>query len=302
MTERDPTDFRSGFIALAGVPNVGKSTLVNRLVGQKVSIVSPRPQTTRHRLCGILTERTMQAVLVDVPGILATEDKFNRILVECAEMAMRDSDIVLHLRSADTAGSADEERAVELLQAVRRPIWLVRTKSDRRRGKHLDGGRSDEIRYEKDFRVSAKTGAGIEALKEAFRLSLPRGPLLYPEEDVCDRDLRFLVAEIVREKAFAFLREEIPYGIATWTDTWDEESGRSTHIRVVIQTEREAHKSMIIGAKGSMLKRIGSAARPEIEELCGQSVYLELWVKVKPKWRRNPQELERLRIVPGDIG
>lgn len=293
-----PEGFRSGFVGLAGAPNAGKSTLLNRLVGQKVSIVSRRPQTTRHRICGIVTEGAMQMILVDVPGILATEERFNQTLVEIAETALRGCDAVIHLRSPDTAGSGDEERVVSILKTIRRPtleVWNKMDLADERPPEMPTG-----IEYAASVNVSALTGRGIDELKKTIEGLLPEGPMFYDPEDISDRDLRFLAAEIVREKVFKLLRQEVPYGIATWTEEWEDRPEGTAFVRVVIQTEREAHKQIIIGENGSMIKKIGQTARPEIEELAGGPVFLELFVRVKPKWRKDPSELNRLGLKAGD--
>lgn len=295
--DRGP-DFRSGFVGLAGVPNVGKSTLVNALVGQKVSIVSRSAQTTRHRVCGIFTDKSMQAVLVDVPGIMDAKDDFNSGLVRCAAQGLLECDLILHLRSTDTLRIEDESRAIEILKSFRGPIFEVWTKVDRKKGPRPEEMPRPDLAYAGLVRVSARTGRGLDELASVIREALPRGPLLYPEDDLSDRDLRFLCAEIVREKVFRLMRQEIPYGVATWVEDWKEphHDGGKLLIQMTIQTDREAHKRMIVGSKGSTLRRIGSEARTEIEGLVGQAVFLELWVRVKTGWRKSPTELERLGL------
>lgn len=297
MSPRTSEATRCGFIALAGAPNVGKSTLVNRLVGQKVVIVSSRPQTTRHRVCGILTEKANQAIFVDVPGIMRTENRFNLGLVQCARAAIEGCELILHLRSAKTAGSADEEATAEALRGLRRPIWEIRNKIDLKGGRGRAQWPSTGVEYGRRFEVSAKTGAGLGELKSALTEALPLGPWLYPADDVSDRDLRFLSAEIVREKLFIFLREEIPYGLATYTESWEERPGGLTYLGIEVLTEREAHKKIVVGSGGAMVKKIGQSARREIEDLIGGRVYLDLWVRVRPNWRRRPEELERLGLI-----
>ncbi len=299
--DRGP-DFRSGFVGLAGVPNVGKSTLVNALIGQKVSIVSRSAQTTRHRVCGILTDKSMQAVLVDVPGILDARDDFNSGLVRCAAQGLLDCDLILHLRSTDTLKLEDESRAIEILKSFGRPIFEIWTKVDLKKGPRPEEMPRPDLAYAGRLRVSARTGRGLSELTGAIGEALPRGPLLYPEDDLSDRDLRFLCAEIVREKVFRLMRQEIPYGVATWVEDWKEpqHEGGKLVIRMTIQTDREAHKRMIVGSKGTTLRRIGSEARTEIEGLVGQDVFLELWVRVKAGWRKSPTELERLGLNTPD--
>jgi GTPase len=287
---------RAGFVGMAGAPNVGKSTLVNRLLGRKLAIVTPCPQTTRHRISGIWTQGTAQVVLVDVPGILETEEKFNSALVDCAREGLKGCDLVLHVRTARSAGGPDDLRTSALLAELNLPVWEVWNKVDL--APPAPGARAG-LHYARSFAVSARTGRGVAELGEALRRSLPEGPWLFPEDDLSDQDLRFLAAERVREKLFLNLRQEIPYSLATWTETWEDREDGKTFIRVVIQVEREAHKRIVIGKSGAMLHRIGSAARRDIEDLAGCPVYLELWVRVKPRWRQDDEELRRLGLTHG---
>jgi len=284
-------------VGLAGIPNVGKSTLVNRLVGQKVSIVSDRPQTTRERVCGILTDARMQAVLVDIPGILDPKDKFNQALMEWAEVGLRGCALILHLRDARRPDDPADEPVREMIRRSRKPVWLVWNKIDRTPGKMFLSG-SEGLPYRKVLGLSAKTGRGVPALLDALAESLPQGELLYDPEQVCDRELRFLAAELVREKLFRYLGEEIPYATATVTETFDESPPEKVYIRIVILTEREAHKPIILGDHGAMIKKIGQSARLEMEKLLGRPVYLDLWVKVREKWRKNDFQLAELGLKP----
>lgn len=289
---------RAGFVGFAGAPNVGKSTLVNCLVGQKIAIVSSCPQTTRHRLRAIWTEANCQAVLVDVPGILETGEKFNLALVDCAQEGLRGSDLLLHVRTARSADSADEARTLEVLRSMKTRIWQVWNKADQAPPAASELGPSNL--YEKTFVISAKSGKGVGPLKQAIREALPEGPWLYPEDDLSDRDMRFLASERVREKLFLYLQKELPYSVATWTEAWEERPGGKAFVRVIIQAERESHKRIIIGKGGEMLRKIGSAARREIEDIYGDSLFLELFVRVKPHWRRDDEELKRLGLTGGD--
>ena len=283
-----------GFVGLAGVPNVGKSTLVNRLVGQKISIVSDRPQTTRERISGVFTDERMQAVLVDIPGILDAQDKFNQALMDCAAEGLKGCDLVLHLRDARRPHGPEDAPVRELIRKSGRPAWLVWNKVDKAGGLFPAG--EDATAYARTFGISAKTGRGVEKLLVALAEVLPRGPLMYDPEQICDRDLRFLAAEMVREKVFRYLGAEIPYSTAAVTEVFDEEREGKVYIQVTILTERAAHKPIIVGHQGAMLRKIGTAARREIENLCDRPVYLELWVKVRPKWRRNESVLKELGL------
>lgn len=288
-----PENFRCGFIALAGIPNAGKSTLINRLLGQKVVITSHHPQTTRHRVGGILNEEGHQAILLDVPGMPESQDAFNLALSDCAQEAVRDADWVLHMRTAASLGSNADRGVVDFLRRIRKPIWLVWNKTDIKPSPPEVLPPELDLPYDRVFAISAQKGTGVDLLRREILSALPLSHPHYPLDDVSDRDLRFIASEFVREKAFLFLREEIPHGLVTETETFEEVPGRATHIRVAIQTDRDAHKRIIIGAGGAMLKKIGSAARRDLEELMGGPVYLELWVRVKPKWRTDPSELQR---------
>lgn len=284
-----------GFVGLAGMPNVGKSTLVNRLVGQKVSIVSDRVQTTRQRVCGIYTDRSVQAILVDIPGILKPADTFNETLMDCAARGLEGCDLVWHLRDAHRPNPMADAPVVEMIRRSRKPVWLIWNKIDRLKGNPLPA-QGKELTYERVIGLSARTGRGVDQLIGALGEALPKGPLLYDADQVCDRDLRFMVAELVREKIFRYLGREVPYATTTVTDQFDETRGGKLYIRIVIYTEREAHKPILIGKNGAMLKKVGEKARPEIEALCGRPVYLELWVKVRPKWRKNDYQLTQLGL------
>lgn len=289
--------FRTGFVGLAGVPNVGKSTLVNRIIGQKISIVSDRPQTTRERICGIFTDARMQAVLVDIPGILEPKDQFNEALMESAAQGLNGCDLVLHLRDARRPTGPADEPVREMIRKSGRRVWLVWNKIDRAPGRMFPG-QSDLLPYDRVFGISAKSGRGVPVLLDALAEVLPEGPPLYDPEQLSDRDMRFLAAEMVREKLFRYLGDEIPYALATFTETFDETADEKIYIRIVILTEREAHKPIIIGQGGALLKKIGQGARQEIEQMVQRPVYLELWVKVRPKWRKDEYQLTQLGLKP----
>jgi GTP-binding protein Era len=292
---------RVGYVGLAGAPNVGKSTLVNRLVGQKVSIVSERPQTTRERICGIATDERMQAVLMDVPGITQPRDRLGTALLGWVGYSLRRCDLVWHLRDARQREAPDERQVAEMIRKAGKPAWLVWNKIDRVKG-WTAPALTGEVVYARQFGISALRGDGVEALRAALAEALPEGPLLYDPDQTCDRDLRFLAGELVREQLFRHLGQEVPYGTATQTELFDEEREGKTYIRVLIFTEREAHKPIILGRGGTMLKMIGQRAREQIERLVGAPVYLELWVKVRPKWREDERQLLRLGLRPPNSG
>jgi GTP-binding protein Era len=288
---------RMGFAGLAGVPNVGKSTLVNRLIGQKISIVSDRPQTTRERICGIYSDEAAQMVLVDIPGILEPRDAFNQALMETAAQGLKGCDLILHLRDARRPDDPADLPVQTMIRRSGQPVWLVWNKLDRAPGKMYRAASAGQ-EYQRIFGISAKTGRGMSELLAALREALPEGPPLYDKDQLSDRDLRFLAAELVREKLFRYLGEEIPYALVTYTEEFDEARGEKIYLAVTIMTERAAHKPIIIGKGGAMLKKIGQAARGEIETLCQRPVYLDLRVKVHPRWRKDIHQLIELGLKP----
>lgn len=306
-------DFRSGFVAIVGEPNVGKSTLVNAIVDFKVAITSPKPQTTRDRIRAIYTDmdgpEPCQVVFVDTPGMMDPHDRFNTTLRDTALEALEGADAVYRMVAAGEERSLPGE-AERQLASVRAPVFLVVNKADRldafraavetRDG--LDEAESaalldkvalkiDVAPYSGVFFVSALECKGLDALLRATARAMPPGPPLYDPEQLTDRNMRFLASEIVREKVLANLEEEVPYAVATVTDEFREQSGRKHLVRVNIYVEHESQKSIVIGKGGGMLRRIGSQAREEIEEMAAHGVYLELWVKVRKNWRKREASL-----------
>jgi GTP-binding protein Era len=300
-----PPDHRSGFVAVIGHPNVGKSTLMNAYLGQKVAIVSPKPQTTRDRLLGILTlERAQgdladaQIIFVDTPGIHDPLHKLGEYMVQTALRAIPDADLVLFLVDASQLPN-DEDRhiATVLGRHPGVPIVLVLNKADLLAPgevtAHVDAYR-DLGEFEAWILISALHGENRDRLLEMIVESLPPGPRYFPEEQVTDQQLRFMAAELVREQVMRHLRQEIPYSVAVVVDQFKERSEDMTYISANIFVERDTQKAIILGRGGEMIKRIGRDARREIEDLVGTRVYLELWVKVRKKWRKDENELRRL--------
>jgi GTP-binding protein Era len=294
--EAGKTGFRAGFVAIAGKPNVGKSTLMNALIGAKISAVSRRPQTTRNQIKGILTRSDCQVVFVDMPGLIQPRDRFNECLLEQAVEALRDADVLYHLVEAgDPAPLSDEVAFVP--HRLTCPKFLVVNKIDRL-GPSASGN-SVQIEaiaphYDEVFRISALTGQGLDDLLARTAARMPIHPPYYDEDDLTDRDARFLAAEIVREKLFELTGQEVPYSIATHVEEFKEHSDGKHFIRVTVFVERDTQKKMVVGAKGQMLKKVGEQARRDIEQLLDHPVYLELWVKVRKNWRKNEAELRRL--------
>ncbi|MFH0794369.1 MAG: GTPase Era [bacterium] len=291
--------FKSGYVALVGCPNVGKSTLLNALLGQKVAIVSAKPQTTRQRLGGILTTDSYQIIFEDTPGILEPRDRFNEILVEEARDVIRETDLIYHLIDASDRDPVPHEQ-IEFLALSRKPKLLLLNKIDR-----LDWAFDfnsytpplDTTPYAEVLPISGLKGYGLDALLNATINLLHEGPKYFDEDQLCDRDQRYLVAELVREKVFNLTGQEIPYGVFLEVEEFKEKEVGKYYIRIVIYVERDSQKGILIGKGGALLKRIGQLARPEIETLIGAPVYLDLWVKVRKNWRKSEAELRRLGFI-----
>jgi GTP-binding protein Era len=311
MPEDLPPDHRSGFVAVVGKPNVGKSTLMNAYLGQKIAIVSPKPQTTRNRLLGILTlERELgdiadaQIVFVDTPGIHQPLHKLGEYMVETAVRAIPDADVVLFLVDVSRPpGDEDRQIARILREQCRVPALLVLNKADllapEEVSSHVEAYQALG-EFDDGLLVSALHGDNRDRLLEETIGRLPLGPRYYPEEQVTDQQLRFMAAELVREQVMRHLRQEIPYSIAVVVQEFKERSETLTYISANIFVERDTQKAIVLGRRGEMIKRIGRDARREIEQLLDTRVYLELWVKVRKKWRKDERELRRLGYAVPD--
>lgn len=280
-------NYKSGFATLIGRPNVGKSTLMNRLIGQKIAITSNKPQTTRNRIQTVLTTEEGQIVFVDTPGIHKAKNKLGEYMVNIAERSLNEVDVVLWLVEPATFIGAGERHIIDQLKKVRTPVILVINKIDMTKKEELLPV-IDLYRKEYDFTeivpVSARSGDNTDELVKVILKYLPYGPQFYDEDTVTDQPERQIVAELIREKALHSLNEEIPHGIAVAIDRMKMEK-KVMHIDATIICERDSHKGIIIGKQGSMLKKIGSTARYEIERLLDCRVNLKLWVKVQKNWR-----------------
>ncbi len=291
--------FRSGYVAVIGAPNVGKSTLVNAFVGQKLAIVSPKPQTTRHRIMGILTEDDYQIIFVDTPGVHRPHNPFGEYMVAMADEALVDADVILWLVDVTRDPNHDDERTAEALGAASgTPVALVLNKLDlaseavrlARQAQYSALAQGIDVR----FRVSAATREGLDHLLPWVVEQLPPGPQYYPEDQLTDREERFLVAELVREQVLLNLREEVPHSVAVTLDDFVEREQGKTYIAATLYVEKESQKRILVGAGGAVLRRISTAARLQAEKLLQTPVYLQLWVKVRPNWRRNQGYLREL--------
>lgn len=282
---------KSGFVTLIGRPNVGKSTLMNRIVGQKVAITSHKPQTTRHRIQAVYTEERGQIVFVDTPGIHKAKNKLGEYMVSAAENTIKDVDVILWLvEPTDYIGSG-EKHIVERLKNVKSPVLLIMNKIDTVKKEELLPF-IDAYRKIYDFSeivpVSALTGDNENVVLDMIFKYLPYGPMYYDEETLTDQSERQLVSELIREKALKCLSEEIPHGIAVAIDKMQARTGKKLYdIEATIICERDSHKGIIIGKNGAMLKKIGSAARFEIERMLQCKVNLKLWVKIRKEWRNS---------------
>lgn len=279
--------YKSGFVTLIGRPNVGKSTLMNHLIGQKIAITSNKPQTTRNRIQTVLTTQEGQIVFVDTPGIHKAKNKLGEYMVNVAERTLNEVDVVLWLVEPTTFIGAGEQHIAKQLGKVKTPVILVINKTDSVKKEEIlaaIAAYKDIYDFAEIVPVSARNGDNTEELLKVVFKYLPYGPQFYDEDTVTDQPERQIVAELIREKALHSLQEEIPHGIAVAIDRM-KKKGKVMHIDATIICERDSHKGIIIGKQGNMLKKIGSTARFEIERMLECQVNLKLWVKVKKDWR-----------------
>jgi len=288
-------DFRSGFVALVGKPNVGKSTLLNALLGQKVAIVSPKPQTTRISMRGILNRPDAQIIFVDTPGIHDPRTKLGSFMVEQARRSIPDADVVCFVVDISTPPNRIEGRIAALATRARAKRILVLNKLDQRTRdgqQHLEAYRALGP-WDMEVAISALHRKGLETLVDEIVARLPAGAPLYPRDQITDQSEREHAAELVREQVLRYTEQEVPHGVAVEVEEWEDKE-QAAYIRMTIYVEKESQKGILIGANGAMLKRIGSAARQAIEAAVGRTVYLDLWVKARPNWRDDPSSLRWL--------
>lgn len=295
MTEENPQmpieSIRAGFVTLVGKPNVGKSTILNTILEHKVAIVSPRPQTTRIPLRGILNRPDAQIVFTDTPGIHKPRHELGQLMVKLAQQAIPDADIICFVVDISTPPTQLDRRIAAQVKRSTSPQFLVLNKVDLRprNGPQFEAYRSLGS-WDMEIAVSARTGDGVSSLVDALVAHLPMGEPLYPEDWIVDQSRQYLAAEMVREKVLRFTEEEVPHAVAVEIEEWEERE-TLTYIRMTINVERAGQKGIIIGAGGAMLKQIGQAARADIEQMVERPVYLDLWVKVRPDWRNDPASL-----------
>ena len=280
---------KTGFATLIGRPNVGKSTLMNRIIGQKIAITSNKPQTTRNRIQTVLTDERGQIIFVDTPGIHKAKNKLGDYMVNAAEKTINEVDVVLWLVEPATFIGAGEKHIIEKLVRTKSPVILVINKIDTVRREDLlpvIEKYKSVVDFVEIVPISAEKGDNVDLLVELVFKYLPYGPMFYDEDTITDQPMRQIVAELIREKALQVLDEEIPHGIAVVIESMkDRPNGKMTDIEATIICERDSHKGIVIGKNGAMLKKIGTNARYEIEKMLGHQINLNLWVKVKKEWR-----------------
>lgn len=297
VAEGRPT--HSGFVALIGATNAGKSTLVNRLVGAKVSIVSHKVQTTRAIVRGIAIHENAQVVFMDTPGIFKPRRRLDRAMVTTAWGGAKDADMIALLVDSERGLRGDTEAILDGLKEVRQPKILILNKIDRVRPEDLlklAAAANETIGFERTFMISATTGSGCKDLMDYLATTLPEGPWYYPEDQISDLPMRQLAAEITREKLFLRLHQELPYASHVETEKWEERKDGSVRIEQVIYVERESQKKIALGKNGEAIKAISTAARKEISEILEQTVHLFLFVKVRENWGDDPERFREMGL------
>jgi GTP-binding protein Era len=287
---------RSGIVAVVGKPNAGKSTLLNRIIGQKLSITSEKPQSTRDRIVGIHTANDVQMVILDTPGLLNPRYELQRAMRAVALRALADADVIVYLADVADGPPPALAEAAQLDHPPRAPVLLALNKIDTLTPAQLHYLAADNPDA---VLISARSGDGVDVLLERVATFLPVSPYLYPDDELSTQSLRFFASELVRESALEQLEDEVPYSIACEIEEF-RETQTPVYIRAVLHVERDSQKAIIIGAKGARIREIGKASRAKIEALIGSPVYLDLWVKVLPNWRRDRNALRRLGYQPED--
>lgn len=292
---------KSGFIAIVGRPNVGKSTLLNALVGAQIAITTPKPQTTRNRILGILTKDNVQAIFLDTPGVHRAKGGINRRMVETALKTISDADVIFHMVEVGVRDDDIEQMIAKEISKSQKPRFLVINKIDLVRNKKEllpEIGRLSHLgEFDEVIPISALNGDGLDRLVELVANNLPDGPHYYPPDEFTDVTERFIAAEMIREQIILNTRQEVPYAAAVTIEAF-EEKPEIVHIAARIHVETQSQKGIVIGKGGAMLKKIGSAARENIEKMLGAKVFLELFVDVAPNWRRDARLLDRLGYGP----
>ena len=292
---------RCGFVAILGAPNAGKSTLINRLVGSKVAIVTHKVQTTRARMRAVLVEGAAQIILVDTPGIFQAKRKFEKAMVHAAWQGAEDADLIVIVIDAKYGLDEESRRIIEALGEHSERLVLVLNKIDlvkRETLLELSAKANALVTFYATFMISALNGSGIDDLRRFLAEEMPVGIWLYPEDQLADIPLRMLAAEVTREKLFLRLHDELPYASTVETESWTEKKDGSVRIEQVVYVERETQRKIVLGKGGQTIKAIGQQARKEIAEMIGQPVHLFLFVKVRENWRSDPERLQMIGLDP----
>ena len=291
------TGYKSGFFSIVGCPNVGKSTLINQLIGQKIAIVTDRAQTTRNRITGILTRKDYQMIFLDTPGMTKPRNKLGTFMQKTAEEASKDTEAILFVVDALQGVRERDRDVMQIIKTMRAPVIVLINKCDAASAAQMQEAREaiNEAGFDTVLAISAKSGENLDKLEETLKGYLVEGPQYYPEDMVTDQPERVICAEMIREKTLELLHEEIPHGIGVGIDKMQmRPDGKLMDVWATMYCERESHKGIIIGRGGKMLKRIGSEARKDIEWLLDVQVNLQLWIKVKEDWRNRQQMLNEL--------
>lgn len=287
-------NFKSGFIAIIGRPNVGKSTFMNRVIGQKIAIMSDKAQTTRNKIQGVLTEKDAQFVFIDTPGIHKPKHKLGDFMVKTAESTLNEVDAIMFMIDAKEGYGKGDQYIIDRLQNVDSPVFLIINKIDLVHPDELlpliDLYRN-KYNFKEIVPVSAMEGNNVNHLLDVLKSHLPEGPQYYPDDQITDHPERFIMSELIREKVLHLTKEEIPHSVAVTIENIERRNNGKLLIQAAVITERNSQKGILIGKQGSMLKEIGKGARRDIEKLLGTKVYLELWVKVQKDWRNKPRHL-----------
>ena len=295
--------FHSGFVAIIGRPNVGKSTFINHVIGQKIAIMSDKPQTTRNKIQGIYTTDESQIIFIDTPGIHKPQSKLGDFMVDSALSTLNEVDAVLFMVNATQKRGKGDDFIIKRLQNVKKPIYLVINKIDQVHPDDLlpivDDYRQT-LEFQEVYPISALKGNNVSELVNNLVTDLPEGPQFYPEDEITDHPERFIISELVREKVNQLTREEVPHSVAVVTERVKRQDEEKIRVSASIIVERNSQKGIIIGKGGKMLKRIGTLARKDIETLLGDKVYLELWVKVQENWKDRKSDLQSLGYKQDD--
>ncbi len=288
--------YKSGFVSIVGRPNVGKSTFLNRVIGQKIAIMSDKPQTTRNKVQGVLTQANSQTIFIDTPGIHKPKHKLGEFMLKISRNALKEVDAIMFMVNAEQKIGKGDEFVIEMLEGNKTPVFLVINKIDQVHPDELAGiidSYKDKFDFAEIIPISALQGNNVDSLLTTLEKYLPEGPQYYPADQVTDHPERFIISELIREKVLHTTREEIPHSIAVVIDKIkrDEENENMIRVQATIMVERDSQKGIVIGKKGALLKQVGTEARKDIEMLLGSKVYLELWVKVQKDWRNKQAHL-----------